>query len=478
MSPSVSIRLLLTQSDARLVALAGDGHERAFEALVQRYRRPLLRYCRRLLLPNERAEDALQQALLQAWLALQRGVEVNDVRAWLYRIVHNTALNTLRMSGYDYCTLSESLSGAGAPQDDLDRRIAVREALAGLATLPQMQREALLRTAVEGATHAQAARDLGVSENALRGLVYRARATLRTAVTAATPPPLLGWVVSSSARSAPFAERLAGAGGGGGAAGLTGFLLKGGAVVVTAGTLATGVGGDHGHKPVDKTRDQSSSIRLVSADATGSPMPTSADGFPATAQRRTPATHGSREPARTGSSTVERGFGADRHATGSKQAPVTRSIATSPESAGPTHAEDHPKHDGGDRSNALFQIPSHDQQPDDSASPTSDRSGESSGSDGSGQTSDAGLNQGAVSSPGSDTGNSGPNATSGGDGGSSTSSGQSESFSSGGDGETFPQTTTTTTESGSGDEGHVDVSGSEGSQSPGGGEASAGTESK
>jgi RNA polymerase sigma factor (sigma-70 family) len=241
MSPSVSVRLLLTQSDARLVALAGEGHERAFEALVQRYRRPLLSYCRRLLLPDERAEDALQQALMQAWLALQRGVEVIDARSWLYRIVHNAALNMLRVSGYDYCTLSDSLSGADAPQADLDRRIAVREALAGLAALPEMQRQALLRTAVEGASHAQAAHDLGVSETALRGLVYRARATLRTAVTAITPPPLLGWALGASARTAPLAERIAGAGAGGGSAGLAGLALKGGAVVVTAGTLAGGI---------------------------------------------------------------------------------------------------------------------------------------------------------------------------------------------------------------------------------------------
>ena len=136
MSPSVSARLLLTQSDARLVAFAHAGHERAFEALVQRYRRPLLAYCRRLLLSQERAEDALQQALLQAWLALRAGTEVGDVKPWLYRIVHNAALNALRVSGYDYCKLSETLSGADAPQADLDRRIAVREALAGLAALP------------------------------------------------------------------------------------------------------------------------------------------------------------------------------------------------------------------------------------------------------------------------------------------------------------------------------------------------------
>jgi RNA polymerase sigma factor (sigma-70 family) len=248
MSPSVSVRLLLTQSDERLVGFARAGHERAFEALVRRYRRQLHGYCRRLLLSDERAEDTLQQALLQAWLALRDGAEVQDVRAWLYRIVHNAAVNALRVSGYDYSTLSESLSGAGAPQADLDRRIAVREALAGLAALPQMQREALLRTAVEGRTHRQVASDLGLSEPALRGLVYRARATLRAAAGAIVPPPLLGWALDAGARGTPAVERLAELGSGGGSAGIAGLLVKGGAVAVTAGALAGGIVAAHAHR--------------------------------------------------------------------------------------------------------------------------------------------------------------------------------------------------------------------------------------
>src|SRR5947209_1643138 len=138
MSPSISVHLLSTQSDSRLVELARQGHERAFEALVHRYRRALLGYCRRLLLTDERAEDALQHGLLRAWMALQSGTEVRDAKSWLYRIVHNSAINMLRESGYDYGELSETLSGAGAPEDDLDRRIAVREALAGLAALPEL----------------------------------------------------------------------------------------------------------------------------------------------------------------------------------------------------------------------------------------------------------------------------------------------------------------------------------------------------
>jgi RNA polymerase sigma factor (sigma-70 family) len=248
MSPSISARLLGTQSDARLVAFARGGHERAFEALVRRYRGPLLGYCRRLLLSEERAEDALQQALMQAWLALRAGTEVHNAKAWLYRIVHNSALNALRVSGYDYCTLNESLSGADAPQEDLDRRIAVREALAGLAALPEMQREALLRTAVEGSSHREAARELGLSETAVRGLVYRARATLRAAAGAIVPPPVVSWALESRSGGGPVGERLAELGAGG-SAGVAGLVMKGGAAAVTAGVFVSGIAAVHHAHP-------------------------------------------------------------------------------------------------------------------------------------------------------------------------------------------------------------------------------------
>src|ERR671939_787090 len=103
-----SVTLLRTQSDERLVALARAGHERAFEAIVERYRRQLGRETRRYL-PEARAEDALQQTWVAAWTALARGDDVRELRPWLYRIAHNTALNQLRVSGYDYAQLREAL---------------------------------------------------------------------------------------------------------------------------------------------------------------------------------------------------------------------------------------------------------------------------------------------------------------------------------------------------------------------------------
>ena len=111
-----------------------------------------------------------------------------------------------------------------------------------------MQREVILRTAVEGSSHEEVAHSLGLSDHAVRGLVYRARATLRAAATAITPIPLLTWAGSRGAPGAPLSQRLAELTAGG-SAGVGGMLLKGGAIAVTAGALATGTGIVHTHLP-------------------------------------------------------------------------------------------------------------------------------------------------------------------------------------------------------------------------------------
>jgi RNA polymerase sigma factor (sigma-70 family) len=240
-TPILSATLLRAQSDARLTALAAAGHERAFEAIVERYRRQLHRYCRRIL-PEARAEDAVQQSFLKAWSALGAGTEVDDLKAWLYRIARNAALDAAKKAGYDYDELSDSLHLGGGVHEDLERRAVIRETLAGVAALPENQREALLRTAIEGHSRAAIARDLDLTEGAVRQLVHRARTTLRAAITAITPLPLASG--AAAFQGAPdhshTVERIAELAAGAGSAGGAGLLLKAGTAVVAAGALAVG----------------------------------------------------------------------------------------------------------------------------------------------------------------------------------------------------------------------------------------------
>jgi RNA polymerase sigma factor (sigma-70 family) len=235
-TPLLSTALLRTQTDERLLRLAASGHDRAFEAIVERHRRPLLRYVRRLL-PDGRAEDVVQAAFVSAWSSLRDGAEVRDLRPWLYRIAHNGAVNVLKRAGEQHDQLADTLDRAAGPELEVERRDDVRRALHGIAGLPSRQRAALLAVAVEGRSHTEVAAELGLSDGALRQLVYRARASVRAVATLLTPPPVAAAAAASHAFGADqVAEVAAGAGG----AGLAAASLKTGAVLLTAGALVTG----------------------------------------------------------------------------------------------------------------------------------------------------------------------------------------------------------------------------------------------
>jgi RNA polymerase sigma factor (sigma-70 family) len=244
MAPLLSTPLLRTQSDRRLTALAADGHDRAFEAIVERYRRPLQRYLRRLL-SEALAEDVLQASFVRAWQALRAGTEVRDLRPWLYRIAHNQALNTLRAAGAALPAATEEFP-AVSPETEVERREELRETLLGIRALPERQRAALVAVAVADRTHADVAAELGMSDGALRQLLLRARTTLRAAATALTPYPLITWLAGGQeATAARVAEVAVGAGG-------AGVAIKAGAAVLAAGAVVAGgpaLRGDHRPAP-------------------------------------------------------------------------------------------------------------------------------------------------------------------------------------------------------------------------------------
>lgn len=239
MLKSASRTFLHTQSDARLTTLASAGNEAAFAVIVERHRRVLTGACRRVL-PPARVEDAVQQTFLAAWSAMRRGDDIRDLRPWLLRVARNTALNALRVRGYDYEALRESVEVGEAPPAELERREVIRSTLAGLAALPETQREALLDSAVRGIPHAQIARELGVSEGAVRQLVLRARASLRAAVTAVVPLPVVKWLAEAGQNGEPSAARIVELASGAApvGAGAVALLAKTSTVVVVAGGVA------------------------------------------------------------------------------------------------------------------------------------------------------------------------------------------------------------------------------------------------
>ena len=235
MTPHVSIKLLLTQSDERLVRMAAAGHDRAFEAIVDRYRRQLLRYAERFPAAGP-AEDVVQAAFVRAWGALRDGTEVRDLRPWLYRIVHNTALNAAkRQRGVDIELVESEALGVG-PEEESEIQDDLRRTLDGIAALPGRQRDALVAVAVDGRAHADVGRELGITEPAVRQLVRRARASVRAVASALTPYPLIAWISELGTQTASVArigEMVGGAGTGA-------IVMKLGAVAATGAIVVSG----------------------------------------------------------------------------------------------------------------------------------------------------------------------------------------------------------------------------------------------
>ncbi len=252
--PALSGLVLRSQTDARLGALAATGSQPAFSTIYERYQRELCSHARRIV-RADRADDVAQHSMLAAWTALLDGAEISDLRGWLHRIVHNAALDAVKRRGYDDSEIPDSAISPSRTDELAERRLDAASALAAIAALPESQRRALTLTAVEGRSGEDAAAEMGISEGAMRQLVYRARSGVRGAMTALIPLPLVSRLVAAGAPPTATAVTLGTAAGGATTAGGAATAAK--ILAVVAVTVA-GVGATHalrGHDHRGRTRN-------------------------------------------------------------------------------------------------------------------------------------------------------------------------------------------------------------------------------
>jgi RNA polymerase sigma-70 factor (TIGR02960 family) len=188
----------------QLIGKARAGDREAFRALVEPHRAELQAHCYRMLGSLQDAEDAVQETLLRAWLALAGFQGRSSIRTWLYRIATNHCLNQLRAAkrhrSADAAAPSATPTGEdavrwlqpypdemleGIPDDapGPESRYESREAISlafvrALQLLPPSQRAALLMRDVLGYPASEAAELLDVTVDSLNGSLKRARALL------------------------------------------------------------------------------------------------------------------------------------------------------------------------------------------------------------------------------------------------------------------------------------------------------------
>ncbi|HEX6122970.1 MAG TPA: RNA polymerase sigma factor [Ktedonobacterales bacterium] len=167
---------------ATATAATSSGESAAFEHFFRAHEPRISGYLWRVTGDAHLAADLSQETFLRAWrhFAAIQGYERPE--AWLFRVATNLALQALRRRGGlvgGAASLGEwDLPGASDPGRQLAERDAVREAL---LALPPKQRALLALREVYGLSGAEVAATMGLSREAAKVALWRARAAFRAA---------------------------------------------------------------------------------------------------------------------------------------------------------------------------------------------------------------------------------------------------------------------------------------------------------
>ncbi len=158
------------QPDLLLIERARAGSEQATEALIRRYARRLFRVARSVIVDDERAELAVQEACIAAFGDLSRYEPTGKFAAWLTRLTYQHA-RSARHPGW----LSQRPAAVIAPAGQLQER---RELTHAIEQLPEVFRTVFVLRVLEGISGIESAASLGVHETTVRTRLFRAHRRL------------------------------------------------------------------------------------------------------------------------------------------------------------------------------------------------------------------------------------------------------------------------------------------------------------
>jgi RNA polymerase sigma-70 factor (ECF subfamily) len=163
--------------DAAAIRSCRGGDADAFRHLVERYQNQALAHAAAILGNRTDAEDALQEALLDAYRALDRFDERRSFYPWFYTILRNRCWKLAANRGKE-STAADSLAILAASRDHPpEHALALDEAL---GKLPPESRELLTLRHLDGLSYEELSRWLEIPVGTVMSRLFHARKHLRT----------------------------------------------------------------------------------------------------------------------------------------------------------------------------------------------------------------------------------------------------------------------------------------------------------
>ncbi|MCI0706854.1 MAG: RNA polymerase sigma factor [Ignavibacteriae bacterium] len=160
-----------------VIQKAQEGSHDAFRILVERHMKQAYNLAYGFLLDHDDAEDVAQESFVRAYQSLGSFRVESEFGTWLYRIVHNVALNRLRHEktkssrhvSLDH-PLADSASGDGNVAEGKEQQMHVERAL---HELPTLQRSVVILRHLEGLSTRQVSQILGCTEGTVKTHLHR-----------------------------------------------------------------------------------------------------------------------------------------------------------------------------------------------------------------------------------------------------------------------------------------------------------------
>jgi RNA polymerase sigma-70 factor (ECF subfamily) len=176
--------------DLRLMQLVGQGDTTAFEELVEKHQALVAGTVARMLGSNSDVEDIAQQVFIRVWKSARRYVPRAKFTTWLLKITRNLVFNELRRTkrraqvplqpegtGEDPTLKDDMILAPDASLLETELQRTIEEAI---LQLPEAQRMALVLRRYEQLSYEQIAEVLDLSVPAVKSVLFRARAELRS----------------------------------------------------------------------------------------------------------------------------------------------------------------------------------------------------------------------------------------------------------------------------------------------------------
>ncbi|OXR50379.1 RNA polymerase sigma factor RpoE [Pusillimonas sp. T2] len=174
--------------DADLVARVQRGDKRAFDLLVLKYQRKIMRLLSRMVREPSEVEDVAQEAFIKAYRALPQFRGDSAFYTWLYRIAINTARNwqaanhrrpmgssIVETEDNETFDQIDNLTDISTPESLMASRQVVDTVNAAIDTLPEDLRKAIVLREIEGMTYEDIAQTMNCPIGTVRSRIFRAR---------------------------------------------------------------------------------------------------------------------------------------------------------------------------------------------------------------------------------------------------------------------------------------------------------------